>query len=239
MVRRAEVGSEARREAWGDYYEKHSGRDPRIEVLKAVEAVKADGVPLANKTALEIGAGNMIETKALLDAGFGRVVATDMTNGAERVAASLQMDVNDFATDQERLDFVKLTNEQLAAQLEPASLDLVISYYCLPFTNPQAFPELWRAILGALKPGGIVAATLFGDRDSLAQKTLADGSRVYSGMTFQAHDEVDALLADLEDVRVEEEEHDGTTNDGIARHWHTYNVQARRPADPAKPSHLT
>jgi SAM-dependent methyltransferase len=225
--------------AWGEYYEHHAGRAPRPEFLHAVELVKADGLPLGEKAALEIGAGNMIETKALLDAGFGRVVATDMTDGAEWAAASLQMDVNDFATDLERLDFLKLPNEELAPRLEPESMDLVTSYFCLPFTNPDAFPALWQAIVRSLKPGGVVSVTLFGDHDTWAQKTLADGSKAYPGMTFHTREAVDALLADLEDVRVDEEEHDGTTNDGIARHWHTYSVQARRPTDTPAPSHLT
>lgn len=239
MASRIEGRPEGRREAWGDYYEQHAGRGPRPELLAAVEAVKGDGLPLANKAALDIGAGNMLEAKALLDAGFGRVVATDMTDGAERAAASLQMDVNDFATDQERLDFIKLTNEQLAERLEPASMDLVVSYYCLPFTKPESFPMLWQAIVGSLKPGGVVSVTLFGDHDTWAQKTHADGSRAYPGMSFHARNEVDALLAGLEDVQINEDEHDGVTNDGIARHWHTYSVQARRPASPSTPSHLT
>lgn len=221
--------SESKPQPWGEYYKHHEGRPPRPEILSALELVGEDGEPLAKKSALEIGAGNMIEAKALLNAGLGHVTATDMSPGAEYAAASLEMDLNNFGEGIERFEYKKLYNEELAALIPPESLDLVASYFTLQFTNPSAFPELWKAIIDGLKPGGVLSVTLGGDRDSWKTSTLADGSPRYPGMTFCSREELDRLLEGMVDVDIREEEKDEPTNDGVQKHWHTYRVQARKP----------
>jgi hypothetical protein len=70
-----------------------------------------------------------------------------------------------------------------------------------------------------LPTGGVLAAQLFGDRDSWAAE--------YDDMTFHTAAEVDQLLRgwDLHRLRVVEE--DGTSYVG-PKHWHVFHVLARR-----------
>ena len=220
-----------RKSDWGEYYEHHKDREPRQELMQLLESIRQAGEPFADKAALEIGAGNMIETKVLLDAGFGHVTATDVTDGAENAAATLQMDVNDFANDVERLNFLKVTHGELGEQLAPESLDLVFAYQSLQFASPEEFARLWPAIRASLKPGGRLFITLIGDRDGWAKKILADGSRAYKKMNFHSREDIAELLDGLEGVQVREQEEDGTTHDGIAKHWHIFHIQAQKPAD--------
>lgn len=226
---RGETGE--RKPDWGEYYEHHKNRKPRAELVQVLDVMRRERGSFEDMTALEIGAGNMIETKALLDAGFGHVIATDITDGAENAAASLQMDVNDFGHDVERLEFLKVANEELGDRLEPHSIDLAVAYLSLQFTPPEDFARLWDSLKASLKPGGKLAVILVGDRDGWAQKTLADGSRAYKKMNFHSREDIEKLLIGLDDVQVREEEEDGKTHDGVAKHWHTFYVEAQKPAD--------
>ncbi|QQS26739.1 methyltransferase domain-containing protein [bacterium] len=214
---------------WGEYYEHHQGRAPRPELMQLLDAMRQDGESFEGKTALEIGTGNMIETKALLDAGFGHVIATDITDGAENAAASLQLDVNDFGHDVERLEFLKVANEELAAHLEHESIDLAVAYLSLQFTPPEDFARLWVVLRESLKPGGKLSVILIGNRDDWARKTLADGSRAYKKMNFHSREDIEKLLTDFDSIQVREEEEDGKTHDGVAKHWHTFYVEAQKP----------
>ena len=70
-------------------------------------------------------------------------------------------------------------------------------------------------------PGAIFAGQLFGTRDSWA----AD-----PGMTFQDRSEITRLLDGLQVLELHEAERDGEAYSG-PKHWHTYDILARQPAD--------
>ena len=71
----------------------------------------------------------------------------------------------------------------------------------------------------ALRPGGVLAVDLFGERDDWAG---TEG-------TYLARAEVDSLLEGLEVLDLSEEERDGRSFAG-PKHWHTFRILARRPA---------
>ena len=77
----------------------------------------------------------------------------------------------------------------------------------------------------ALAPGWIFAGQLFGTRDSWAGDP---------GMTFQDRSEVTGLLDGLEILELHETERDGQAYSG-PKHWHTYDILARKPADRPAP----
>lgn len=216
---------------WREYYEHHKNREPNERLTQLLDTIRQNGESLEDMSALEIGAGNMIETKALLDAGFGHVTATDITDLAENMAASLQMDANDFAHDVERLEFLKVSHEELPDHLQSESLDLVVAYLSLQFVNPEGFQRLWRSLVKALKPGGRITLDLLGNHDGWATDTLADGSPKYRNMNFHSGEEVEQLLAGFERVQVIEDDKLGRTTDDVAKHWHIFHIQAQKPAD--------
>ena len=215
---------------WPEYFKNHENREARPQLALAIEACEADHQPISSKQALDIGAGNLIESNALLEAGFDQVTATDSSSYSEEASGKLEREYNDFANDINRFSFYKLRNEELAGKISPNSADLVVSYYALPFTRPHEFARLWQSLESALKPGGVMSVTLFGNNDGWATETNADGKKRYQGMTFHSRDQVDVLLGKMQDVDIAEREYDSLNTNGEAKHWHVYDVQARKPA---------
>jgi len=75
-----------------------------------------------------------------------------------------------------------------------------------------------------LPPGGRFSGQWYGVRDSWHGRP---------GMTFLEKDEALALLKGFEVEMFEEEEADGVTPRGNAKHWHIFHVVARKPDAPA------
>ena len=78
-------------------------------------------------------------------------------------------------------------------------------------------------------PSAIFAGQLFGTHDSWASDP---------GMTFQDRSEVNSLLDGLEILELHETERDGEAYSG-PKHWHTYDVLAREPAQTLVPPSKT
>ena len=105
--------------------------------------------------------------------------------------------------------------------LAPASQDLIISYNTLSYTHPDAFPETWQALLGALRPGGVISASFLGDRDHWNRK--------YSGMTFVTREDVASMTDGLEELSVHERAEEITETSGDKRFSHIVTVVCRKP----------
>lgn len=101
---------------------------------------------------------------------------------------------------------------------ELPAADLILSCATLSFVRREAFGPLWQRMREALRPGGVLAADLFGERDDWAG---TEG-------TYLSRAEVEALLEGLEVLELTEEERDGRSFAG-PKHWHTLQVLARRP----------
>jgi hypothetical protein len=100
-------------------------------------------------------------------------------------------------------------------------MQLVNSSFAMPLCEPAAFHDLWQRIRAALPAGGRFSGQWYGVRDSWHGRP---------GMTFVAKDEAVALLEGLEIEMFDEEESDGVTPRGNAKHWHIFHVVARKPA---------
>ena len=176
-----------------------------VDALPGVDHVET-GVRSSSPVAIELGSGAGIEARFLAESGF-HVHAFD---GDPSVRPQLDMlrDAHGIApviADLETLDAL------------PAA-DLILSCATLPFLRREAFGPLWRLVREALRPGGVLAADLFGDRDDWAG---TEG-------TFLSRGEVEDLLDGLEVLELAEEERDGRSFAG-PKHWHTFQVLARRP----------
>jgi hypothetical protein len=77
----------------------------------------------------------------------------------------------------------------------------------------------------ALAPGGIFAGQLFGTHDSWAGNLE---------MTFHDRSTVTRLLEGLDTLQLHETERDGDSYSG-PKHWHTYDILAREPAERTRP----
>ena len=195
---------------WAAYYRSTIGREPRPLFAKGIAAVEAAG--LAPRQAIEIGFGDGRETLALLEAGW-RVLAIDPAPAAAEV---LQSQVPDHVAG--RLEIRSVPAED--ADLVP--FHLLYAGYSLPFLGADAFDRFWNAARDRLRPGGILVVNFFGPRDSWAGR---------EGMQFIDVDGVRRLMDGLELLALDEEDQDGNSFLG-PKHWHVFDVIARRPPAP-------
>ncbi|AXK47209.1 class I SAM-dependent methyltransferase [Brachybacterium saurashtrense] len=156
--------------------------------------------------AVELGSGAGVEARFLAEQGFDvHGYDSDPSVGPAMARLARTLPIRHTTADLAQIDVL------------PAA-DLILSCATLPFVPRTAFSTVWSTVRDALRPGGVVAVDLFGDRDDW---TSTDG-------TFLARAEVLALLDGLEIVELSEEEREGRSFAG-PKHWHTYRVLARRP----------
>lgn len=185
------------------------GRPVRPLARRAVDAV-VDPVGARERpstpVAVELGSGAGIEARFLAECGF-HVHAIDGDPSVEEALGELggTHDVVPVIADLETLE-------------ELPAADLILSCATLPFVRRESFGRLWQRMREALRPGGVLAADLFGERDDWAG---TEG-------TYLSRAEVEALLQGLEVLELTEEERDGRSFAG-PKHWHTLQVLARRP----------
>ena len=191
---------------WSTYNAAQRTRPPRALCL---EAIRLAG-PGAGREAIDLGCGAGVETRALLDAGWSVTAIDGAASTEEHVLA---------ATDGAAPGRLTIRTAGFSTLTELPGADLVYAGYSLPFVDPRAFATLWSTVRSSLRPGGWFAGNLFGDRDSWAD-TL-DG-------TFLTRLQARSLFAGLDVVRFEEEDADGRAFSG-PKHWHVFDVIARRP----------
>jgi tellurite methyltransferase len=185
---------------WSRYYDAVDDK-PRETLLAAVERFAAPG------NAVDLGCGTGRDTVELLRRGWN-VVAIDSEAEAIR-----------------RLRAVTGDDERLATQVasyEDAALpecDLVNASWSLPFCRPEIFDVVWDRIVDSIRPGGRFAGQLFGDRDEWSTE---------HDMTFHTRVQAEALFLVFELESFDEVEEDSETVLGQPKHWHVFNVVARK-----------
>lgn len=197
---------------WEHYYDALRGRPPRPHLLAALAHLPRAG------TAIDLGAGDGADARHLLRLGW-RVVAIDATPGLrERVLTGAPAGAAD------RLD---ARDAMFGEVSELPAADLVFASYALPFAGEHEFAQIWSLLAAAVRPGGLFAGQLFGDRDDWATR---DDVRTHTAP------QVRDLLAGWETIELAEHEYDGGSGAG-PKHWHVFEILARRPpATPGVPS---
>lgn len=203
----------AAKRVWPAYFDRVAGKPPRTTLLAALDAFEREGrVAGVPPRAIDLGCGDGRDTVELLRRGW-RVLAVDGHPDAFRRLRA-RADLPQAAAD--RLECLHAPFEGL--ELPPAVL--VSASFSLPFCDPHHFGALWAAVRGAILPGGRFAGQLFGDRDDWA--SIEDRTH---HTAQQARD----LLAGLEVELFQEVEDDGKDALDNPKHWHRFDVVARRP----------
>ena len=180
------------------------GRPVRPLATRAVGAWSASD-QVAAPVALELGAGIGIEAAHLASEGF-RVHTYDVDPGVEDAMLAL--------AESHPIRHRTVRLEELTVL---PSADLILSCATLSFVPRADFAGLWQLLRNSLRPGGVLAVDLFGQRDDWAG---TDGF-------YPSRTELDGLLEGLDVLALDEREHDGRSFAG-PKHWHTFQVIARR-----------
>ncbi len=201
--------SEVFKRDWSAYYNAVGGRPPRETLLAALERFDAEKSAAQSRFAVVLGCGDGRDTVELLRRGW-RVLAID---GEQEAIARLLSRPN---LNLERLETQVTRFEEV---ILPEQVDLVNASFALPFCPPEYFPGLWEKIVSSLGSGGRFCGQLFGDRDSWA---------IYTSISHHTREQVEVLLQPFEVEVFEEEDHPGKTALGEQKHWHIYQIVARK-----------
>lgn len=194
---------------WAAYYSAVVGRPPRDTLLAALGRFEAEESAASSRLAVDLGCGEGRDTVELLRRGW-RVLGID--GEPEAIARLLSRpEINST-----RLETQVVRFEQMNL---PETVDLINASFSLPFCPPEHFPSLWEKIVLSLRSGGRFCGQLFGDRDSWA---------IYTSMNHHTREQLDLLLQPFEVEMLEEEEHPGKTALGEDKHWHLFQIVARK-----------
>lgn len=188
------------RESWDHFYYLTKDNPPSMGLVKAVSLLGYAG------DGLDFGCGAGRDTRYLLVHGF-HVTAVDQEAVSLGMLVPLQI---------ERLSLVQSTFEAFTF----ANYDLVNAHYALPFIRKEQFSTVFTRLKTSLKPGGLFVGQFFGVHDAWN----VGGDRITFFTREQALDE----LIGLDIITFDEEEVDGTTTEGAAKHWHAYHIIARK-----------
>jgi len=191
---------------WAAYYQQLRDRPPRRTLLAALDRF---GEPPADALAVDLGCGDGRDVVEILRRGWS-VAAIDAEPEALRQLSARNLPGAECLTPiLARLEEVPL----------PIGLQLVNSSFAMPLCEPERFRDLWSRIRESLPVGGRFSGQWYGVRDSWRGRT---------GMTFLERAEAEVMLDGLDIEMFEEEEADGVTPRGKAKHWHIFHVVARK-----------
>ncbi len=164
--------------------------------------IEAISLCVKRESALDLGAGGLNEARYLTEHGF-KVVAIDSNPSVATLAGNLDVQI--------------MRIEEYEYPL--SSFDLVISLYTLPFIQEKTLPVVLKKITETLRVSGIFAAQFFGLRDSWSGRCIT-----------HTKDEIRNLVSGLglSIIKLEEREYDQPTAAGKPKHWHVFEVIARK-----------
>ncbi len=186
-----------------DWYYQLVGERPNSLVMSVLEEyVQARGA------ALDLGAGNLRDSKFLRRAGFTRVVAVD------RSETSLA-----YSTEGVELYIQPIQDYQA----EPDAFDFVISCNTLFFLAEASVEKVFRNVLSGLRTGGVFACNVLGPEDDW----------VFQGVpvSFFLKRDIPRLCAGFEVIDVNSVHFDqpSRTMGRPPKHWHQWCFVLRKP----------
>lgn len=191
------------RKDWLGYLQATKISHPRPLLVEAIQYLKG------KYSVLDLGAGAMNDSRYLLDQGFKKIISVDAEPRFLDFCKELQSN---------RLTCIVSTFEKFDFPKE--EYDIINAQFALPFNPPQTFNAVFTKIKESLKKDGILVGQFFGIKDDWAKNN--------PDMTFHSRKEVEKLLEDLEIIKLDEVEKDDKTALGPAKHWHLFNIIARK-----------
>ena len=185
------------------YYDNTENEMPNYTVKKFIELNVEPG------NAVELGCGAGRDTVYLIRNGWN-VLAIDREDVETRIVSKLLVE------ELEQFEFFK----QRFEDIELENSNLVVANFSLPFCNKNDFKKLWAKINHSILKDGYFVGNFLGDKD--------EWKIAKEKMTFLTKDHVMELFRNFEIVEFKEVEKDGLTGFGKMKHWHIFNVIAKK-----------
>ncbi len=188
---------------WQNYYEQTKDNPPSVLLAEALSLCPQ------KSSALDLGAGALKDSKYLLSQGFEHVTAVDSSQAPEQLIEGLSKD---------KFEYVIVPFDEFS--FPENEYDLVSAQFSLPFNPPASFDAVFASIKNSLKQGGVFTGQLFGEED--------EWNTPETKLTFHSKNRVEQLLSGMDISKLEETIRDGTLANGQAKHWHLFNIIARK-----------
>ena len=185
------------------YYDNTENEMPNYTVKKFIELNVEPG------NAVELGCGAGRDTVYLIRNGWN-VLAIDRKDVETRIVSKLLVE------ELEQFEFFK----QRFEDIELENSNLVVANFSLPFCNKNDFKKLWAKINHSILKEGYFVGNFLGDKD--------EWKIAKEKMTFLTKDQVMELFRNFEIVEFKEVEKYGLTGLGKMKHWHIFNVIAKK-----------
>lgn len=185
------------------YYDNTQNAMPNYTVRKFIELNVKTG------NAVELGCGAGRDTVYLIRKGWN-VLSIDREDVESRITKNLtEVELKRFRFSKQKFEDIELEKN-----------NLVVANFSLPFCNKNDFKELWNKINDSILKDGYFVGNFFGDKD--------EWKSTKEEMTFLTKEQVIELFKDFEIIEFKEVEKDGFTGLGKMKHWHIFNVIAKK-----------
>lgn len=188
------------------YYNNTADMQPNYTIKKFIKLNIKPG------NAVELGCGAGRDTVYLIRNGWN-VLAIDREDVESRILKKLKED------ELKRFRF----SRQSFRSLELENNNLVVANFSLPFCNKNDFKELWNKINNSIFKDGYFVGNFLGIND--------EWKSTKEEMTFLTKEQVIELFENFEIVEFKEIEKDETTGLGKMKHWHIFNVIAKKNSE--------
>ena len=185
------------------YYKNTTYAKPNYTIKKFIE------LKIKPRNAIELGCGAGRDTVCLIKNGWN-VLAIDRENVESRIAAKLsEEELKQFKFLKRKFEEIELENN-----------NLVVANFSLPFCNKNDFKKLWNKIDDSILKDGYFVGNFLGDND--------EWKNTKEEMTFLTKEQVIELFENFEIIEFKEVKKDDFTGLGKMKHWHIFNVIAKK-----------
>lgn len=160
-------------------------------------------------TAIDLGCGAGRDTIALLKYNWN-VLAIDKEDTEAIINEQLSKE------EQRRFKFLK----SVFGEMNLPKANLIVANFSLPFSKKEYFNLIWNKINNSLLKGGYFVGNFFGRKDSWIKHK--------KHLIFLSENEVKDLFTDFELIQFNEIEKDAKIASGEEKHWHIYDVIAKK-----------
>ena len=158
---------------------------------------------------IDLGCGAGRDSIFLIKNGW-KVIAIDKEDTEKMIRSSLQEEEQNY------LEFIKQDFEN---NIILQSCNLLVANSSLSFCNRKNFDDLWKRIVDSISKDGYFVGNFFGINDSWENRP---------NMVFFTKEEVIKLFSSFEIINFKEVAKNGKTALGVEKHWHVFNVIAKK-----------